>query len=110
MNNMIRGFFRWLKQHHIGAVVAAVFGGWSLYKALDPTSTFMSLDHRALGKLLIGIWGLLPPIFFWLDWVCFCRDLDKEQQEFAKHTHDLGRNVWLALLAVLAILFELKLP
>lgn len=110
MTDLIRKSLRWLKQHHIGAAAAAVFGIWSLCKALDQTSTFMSLDHRALGRLLIGIWGLVPPIFFWVDWVYLCRHLTKEQSEIAMHTHDLGRNVWLALVAVLAVLFELKVP
>jgi hypothetical protein len=32
------------------------------------------------------------------------------EREVAKHTHDLSRNIWVALVAVLAILFAVKMP
>jgi hypothetical protein len=68
--------------------------------------------HDELGKFLIGFWGLVPPLFFWVDWVWLCSYLapNDPEREVAKHTHDLSRNIWIALVAILAILFAVRFP
>jgi hypothetical protein len=100
---MNRATFNW-----IGGIASTILGFWSLLQALDPQSTFASYNHKALDHFLIGFWVLITPIFFWVDWVFFCRGLGKDELEVAKHTHDLSRNIWLALVAILAVLFEVK--
>lgn len=96
----------------IGGALSVVFALWSLRQALDPSSTFGPWTHDELGKVLIAFWGLVPPLFFWLDWVWLCSYLASydPEREVAKHTHDLSRNIWVALVAVLAILFAVKIP
>lgn len=64
---------------------------------------------RFAGPLLIGAWGLGPPIFFWVDWVCFPKDYEKGDRDIAQHTHDLARNIWIAFVAILAYLFGVHL-
>ena len=50
--------------------------------------------------------GPFPPIFFWVGWVAFSRELNTDpKRDFAKHTHDLGRNIWIAFAGILAYLF-----
>jgi hypothetical protein len=69
-------------------------------------------DHW-FGKLVVGVWVLLPPIFFWCDWVFFCTftgDDATAKLDRAKHTHDLSRNIWLGFVIVLGVLFGIKLP
>jgi hypothetical protein len=60
--------------------------------------------------VVLGAWTLLPPIFFWVDWVCF-RDrpptLKHEDKEEIIHTHDVSRNIWVALALILAALFHI---
>jgi len=75
--------------------------------ASNATSTLGPVTHEQLGKVLIGFWALVPPVFLWTDWVGF-RPADQNDKENAKHTHDLSRNIWLALVAVLTVLFNIK--
>jgi hypothetical protein len=93
--------------NHIGALASIVIAALSLTAAAIPTSTLGPLNHDQLGKLVIGFWVIVPPVFFWVDWVFFCTDAERE---VAKHTHDLGRNIWLAVVAILAVFFAVKLP
>ena len=52
---------------------------------------------------------LLPPIFFWADWTFFFGQIPVEERDAAKHTHDLSRNIWLAVLVVLAYSYGIKI-
>jgi hypothetical protein len=79
--------------------------------ALNPSSTLLNplnLNHDQLRNLVIGFWAIVPPLFFWIDWVMFLPG--EADREVAKHTHDLSRNIWLALVVTLALIFEVKLP
>jgi hypothetical protein len=68
------------------------------------------LSHEGLGKLLIGFWLIAPPVFFWVDWVRFCRNMQPDDRKITEHTHDLARNIWIGLVAILAVLFAVRLP
>jgi hypothetical protein len=51
--------------------------------------------------------GILPADFFWIDWVCFSNELtDEASRDFAKHTHDLSRNIWIAFARSSGLSFE----
>ena len=73
-----------------------------------------------IGMIVIGCWALGPPVFFWVDWVVYFNHGSTDEavstaakgayRDIAKHTHDLSRNIWLGLLAILYVLFRLKLP
>jgi len=69
-----------------------------------------------VAMIVVGSWALLPPIFFWADWVFFFEHVNVTDpvqaalRDIAKHSHDLARNIWLGLLAILYVLFALKLP
>ena len=63
---------------------------------------------KKVGPFALGAWTLLPPIFFWVDWTFFCDDLDKDELAAVKHTHDLARNIWLALIGVLVVLLKFQ--
>ena len=60
------------------------------------------LSREIAAGVVIGAWVVLPPLFFWVDWV-FYTTTDEESR--AKHTHDLARNIWVALVLVLTALF-----
>jgi hypothetical protein len=84
-------------------IVAAV----SLWAAACNDFAHSWIERDNLGKLIVGIWALGPPVFFWVDWVFLCKYMKPESKErdVAKHTHDLARNIWVGLLAVLAYSF-----
>jgi hypothetical protein len=94
-------------------ICAAILGLFSL--TLGIISSFTSNDFLDnFGKLIVILWTLGPPIWFWFDWRRFLAgnqhlDPDKSMHldpDWAKHAHDLGRNVWVALTLVLAYLFK----
>jgi hypothetical protein len=66
--------------------------------------------RKILGQIVVGSWVLGPPVFFWADWVYFTGGLTKDALDAVEHTHDLGRNIWLALVLLLVVLFDLKWP
>ena len=58
--------------------------------------------------LIVGFWVITPPVFLWLDWVFYClKTADKSFRDDAKHTHNLARNIWVALVVILIALFNL---
>jgi hypothetical protein len=88
--------------------MASVFlAGLSVWAALDESSQLGAPDHKTLGKFIVAFWAIVPPVFFWWDWVHFCRDMkpDAPERDVAKHTHDLARNIWLGVVAVLTFAF-----
>jgi len=96
----------------LGGAIAVLLAIWSLRQAFNPASTFGPWTHEELGQVLVCFWGLVPPLFFWLDWVVLCSTLpaNDAQRDVAKHTHDLARNIWVALVAILAVAFAIKIP
>ena len=86
------------------SVIAAVA---SLAFAIWPCG-FDSDTHKRVGTFIVGAWVLLPPVFFWIDWVKYRGGLSDEEKEAVKHTHDLSRNIWLGLVAVLVVAFKLS--
>ncbi|HXU47072.1 MAG TPA: hypothetical protein VN783_16200 [Thermoanaerobaculia bacterium] len=88
----------------------------SIYLAL--LSLDLGVIHRAcpgalpcwVGPTVVGFWVLVPPIWFWSEWVVFSSKMnDPREREHVQHLHDLSRNVWLALIAILIALFDLKI-
>ena len=62
-------------------------------------------NHCLLSAGIIAFWTLIPPMWFWYDWRFHFK---KEDAQYKTHLHDLGRNIWLALVAVLAYAFGIK--
>ena len=62
-----------------------------------------------IGQIILSIWVIAPPIFFWIDWI-MCENVDSKTAERAKHNHDLARNIWLGFIVLLAVLFDLEWP
>lgn len=86
--------------------------GWSA-TFLGIASLFFALRFRAAAPdfakyAFVGAWTLVPPIYFWLDWVYYCKDVPADQVEGVRHMHDLSRNIWIALVVVLVALFDLS--
>jgi hypothetical protein len=66
--------------------------------------------RAAIGYFVVALWALMPPIRFWFEWVFLCRDLSDKELEHVKHLHELSRNIWVALVIVLAALYDIKWP
>ena len=93
----------------VGGTIAAIAAAASLVLAASKGSMPKdTADH--IGKIAVAVWAILPPAFFWIDWVFFCGGLTPAERDIAKHTHDLARNIWLGLLAVLTLGFFKLVP
>lgn len=64
------------------------------------------------GYLLIGFWVLIPPIWFFFEFQCLHRNMLNDPFELSrvKQAQDLGRNIWLAFVIVLAAIIGVKWP
>jgi len=91
-------------------IVSILAGLISLGLGLANSFNVFGSFPKASGPYVVFIWVLLPPIFFWFDWVAFSSELNTDtKRDFAKHTHDLGRNIWIAFAGILAYLFGIHL-
>jgi hypothetical protein len=99
--------------------VGGLFAIASLLMGIASRFQVQPFNQPYVAMLVVGSWALVPPIFFWVDWVWFFEHGDDKavvtpehaaRRDIAKHSHDLGRNIWLGLLAILYVLFALKLP
>jgi hypothetical protein len=91
-----------------GTLASIVFAVVSILAALNPHSRVGPwLDHQAWAKVIVAVWAVGPPVFFWVDWVHYLKNeaAEADSRKIAKHTHDLARNIWLGLLAVLSLSF-----
>jgi hypothetical protein len=62
------------------------------------------------GLVLVAFWSLAPPLWFFFEWVILCPTLDETEQARIKHSHDLGRNVWVAYVIVVAVVAGITWP
>jgi hypothetical protein len=94
----------------VGAVAALTLSTLTLTVVLDDAIVVGSLTSEQLDLALIAGWLLIPPLFFWVDWVWFCRYLphDSPERRTISHTHSLSRNIWAAFVALLILLFCLQ--
>jgi hypothetical protein len=58
---------------------------------------------KVWGFLLVGAWALGPPIWFIWEW--HANKVDVEQ---LKYSQELARNVWVAVVVVLAAIIGIK--
>lgn len=65
---------------------------------------------RDLARMLIGLWVLAPPLWFWIEWVVWSPSLGAHESERVQHLHDLARNIWIAFVAVLVALYTGTIP
>jgi hypothetical protein len=60
-----------------------------------------------LNICVLAFWTLGPPIWFWTDWYRFPTKLiGSRKWESMIHGHEVSRNIWLALVVVLAALLR----
>jgi hypothetical protein len=91
--------------------LAVIIATISLVASAKPPLVDFPIDHDRLGKFIIALWVLLPPLAFWFDWYVLCANIeDPKDRDTIAHTHDLSRNIWLALVVVLTVAFGLKIP
>jgi hypothetical protein len=109
-------YLRWIRRasrspracYNLGGALGSIIGLVpTLFAASHPSSTFRLGSHEALGAVVVAFWAVVPPMFFWLDWVYFCRKMkfDAPERDVAIHTHDLSRNIWLGLVFALSLIF-----
>lgn len=61
--------------------------------------------QRPVGMLVAAFWEIAPPVFLGADWVFYWPSMDIDTRAAAVHTHDLARNIWLGMLAVISVAY-----
>ncbi len=87
--------------------LAAVASLWLAYQLRTDWSKY----KEPWGFVLLALWVAAPPVWFLTEY-SFWPPIGAAEDERTRHMHDLSRNIWLALLAILAITMglDLKLP
>ena len=67
-------------------------------------------DVNSFGYVLLAFWALAPAVWFFFEWVYLVDHQVPTEVARISHSHDLGRNVWLAYIAVLASMLGVKWP
>ena len=104
------------KKHHVPALVGIT---------LTIASIVVGILHRFVlpifhcqfsswvGHSLVAAWIIGPPVWFSIEWHRASspqskNQLQPEKLEVLAHTHELDRNIWLALVVILAALFKVS--
>lgn len=86
----------------ISGIVAIV----CLYFAWQ-SSSWNRVTRHDVGVWIVGIWVAVPPLWFWFEWRWLTMGMQPDELERMKHYHELSRNLWLALIALLLFGFGL---
>jgi len=85
----------------LGSIVLGIFGGFGLpFNVKCPV--------KVAEAIVLGLWVLLPPIWFWYEYFFLYKDIPKverEKIEEFKHGQDQSAKLWLALITVLLGLY-----
>jgi hypothetical protein len=93
-------------------LTAALAGCWTVFKIVD---TPRSDRQPEWAKRALILWTILPPLWFWGEYWLFWRNgpipkfhpelTANEALERFEHAQELGRNVWIAFVALLAAFY-----
>ena len=87
----------------------AVYTFWLGVNSASPVLPFgneyIGLSRKEMIKLLSLIWLIGPPLLMYIHWGVFCRRYDLINLELVQHSHNLLRNIWLAILGAIIVLF-----
>ncbi len=69
---------------------------------------FISADAiEWIKKTLVAVWILVPPVYFYIEWVFLYEESDEYPLGKFQYSQKLARDVWLAITAILiAIYFD----
>jgi hypothetical protein len=93
-------------RNHIGAIIAVsvtVLASLIIRYFTNPKT------DKLAGYIVVGLWTIIPPLWFWISWVCDAPD-SEPKRGYKMHLQDLGRNVWAALVILFAALFHIQWP
>ena len=84
------------------SVLLAAYSLWSAYQ-IRRTGTC-----DATGYGILGFWAIAPPVWFLTEYYYW--PPDKNDEERVRHLHELSRNIWIAMVIVLAQVMGAKWP
>jgi hypothetical protein len=100
-----------LASEFIAAVLSIFLLGISAYVAYASRVDNWPEEYRKfVGYFVVGGWALGPPLYLWADWIWYARYLKGEDLENMKYTHEVSRNIWLAVVVALAAAYDIKWP
>ncbi len=66
-------------------------------------SYFRANNH--VKGVLVSIWLLAPPVYFFVDWVFLYKESDEYPLEKFQYSQKLARDIWLAVSVILIALY-----
>jgi len=60
---------------------------------------------KAIKALLLSMWLILPPIWFWFEYHIFFHHLSADERQSLKEYQEISRNVWAGVAALFALIY-----
>src|SRR5436309_1933030 len=89
-----------------GSVLLAIYSAWRAWR-LGPANGGGPLTSE--GIVMLAFWALAPPMWLLLEYSRWPPS-DSVDDTHTRHSHDLARNIWIAYIAVLAVLMGVEWP
>jgi hypothetical protein len=92
----------------IAAAICIVYGFRTLREPnfMGVEKTITCIGERKL--LIIALWSLLPPAWFWYEYMGLYRYEDinqREDREYFQYSQEVSSRIWIALVTVLTVLY-----
>jgi hypothetical protein len=83
-------------------LASLVLGCWGVWEGFDPHKCI-----KVAQAIVLGLWILLPPIWFWFEYFFLYKDKTASgvELEAFRHGQDQSAKIWLALVTILAGLY-----
>jgi hypothetical protein len=93
----------------VSAIISIILVVVSAVFALNSLG-WQGVTGLAWNKIIVGLWVIIPPIWFWLEWTFFSFGLSRDELEDLKHSQELSRNIWVAVVVLLTAIFGIQWP
>jgi hypothetical protein len=91
------------------SVAWAFWYRWSVCHCHAASDCKKALAEDPYSRLVVLLWICVPPLWFLYEWVSLSKGLPAEMRADIAHSHDLARNIWLALVVLLTAVLGLQL-
>lgn len=95
------------KWREIWAIIA---GKMAVVSVIIAACIHDDASYKSVGQGIVLFWVIAPPTYFFCDWGMFAERLEGDERERVMHIHNLGRNMWLAFVVLLAAVLDVEWP
>jgi hypothetical protein len=89
----------------IGAVLLFIVGLVVQVWGQAHSSSAPAPSLKVLKAVILSMWFVLPPIWFWFEYHIFFRHLSADERQSLKEYQEVSRNVWAGAAALFGLIY-----